>query len=118
MELAPAILEKGPELLLKQLEELIAQNPDLAGTRGGPSSRARHPMRMRDRMLGSPAGATRETREARRPPDGRDAIPDRQRPATNEDRARAGFTVEAGTPFRDRCLDGLTTNWARQERYF
>ena len=29
MELASAILEKGTELLLKQLEELIAQNPDL-----------------------------------------------------------------------------------------
>ena len=29
MELAPAVPEKGTELLLKQLEELIAQNPDL-----------------------------------------------------------------------------------------
>src|SRR6516225_2457890 len=53
-----------------------------------------------------------EDRQARRPPDGRDAVPDRQRPAANEDRAQTGFTVEAGTPFRARCLDGLTTNWA------
>src|SRR6516162_8297821 len=53
-----------------------------------------------------------EDRQARRPPDGRDAIPDRQRPVANDDRARTGFTVEAGTPFRERCLDGLTTNWA------
>jgi hypothetical protein len=53
-----------------------------------------------------------EDRQARRPPDGRDAIPDRQRPTANEDRARTGFTAEAGTPFRERCLDGLTTNWA------
>lgn len=29
MELHPAILEKGTALLLKQLEELIVQNPDL-----------------------------------------------------------------------------------------
>jgi len=48
--------------------------------------------------------------KARRPPHGRDAIPDRQRPAANEDSARTGFKVEAGTPFRERCLDGLTTN--------